>query len=119
MGINVNHKAFPADLRDSATSLRIESGREWPRIELATALLQSLDREYRALSSDSVKNILHRFEQHSSYARRKHVRVEENGGFEGITDGLDARGFLRVRTANGMRTVLSGGVRPVASKVQQ
>ena len=115
IGINVNHKMFPANLRDSATSLRMETGRDWPRLELATALLQSLDREYRALSGDSVKNILHRFEQNSSYARRKQVRVEENGGFEGVTDGLDARGFLRVRTADGMRTVLSGGVRPVAS----
>ncbi|MCI0350453.1 MAG: biotin--[acetyl-CoA-carboxylase] ligase [Acidobacteriales bacterium] len=114
IGMNVNHKDFPADLRDSATSLRIESGQEWPRIELLTALLQSLDREYRALSADSVKNILHRFEQNSSYARRKQVRVEENGGFEGVTDGLDARGFLRVRTADGMRTVFSGGVRPVS-----
>ena len=116
MGINVNQETFPARLRESATSLRMETGREWPRLELLAALLQSLDREYRALSGDSVKNILHRFEQNSSYARRKQVRVEENGGFEGVTDGLDARGFLRVRTSNGVRTVLTGGVRPLASK---
>jgi len=40
------------------------------------------------------------------------VRVEENGGFEGVTDGLDARGFLRVRSGDRVRTVLSGTVRP-------
>jgi biotin protein ligase-like protein len=28
-----------------------------------------------------------------------------------VTEGLDARGFLQVRTAQGMRTVLSGTVR--------
>jgi BirA family transcriptional regulator, biotin operon repressor / biotin---[acetyl-CoA-carboxylase] ligase len=39
------------------------------------------------------------------------VRVEENGGFEGVTEGLDEQGFLRVRTAEGTRMVLSGGVR--------
>jgi BirA family biotin operon repressor/biotin-[acetyl-CoA-carboxylase] ligase len=39
------------------------------------------------------------------------VYIEENGGFEGVTEGLDARGFLRVRTAHGLRTVLSGTVR--------
>lgn len=116
IGINVNHHSFPARLRDSATSLRIESGREWPRLELAAALLKSLDREYRALSSDTVSAILRRFEQHSSYARGKQVRVEENGGFEGVTEGLDSRGFLRVRTAEAVRTVLSGGVRPLPSK---
>jgi len=38
--------------------------------------------------------------------------VVEDGGFEGVTEGLDSRGFLQVRTAQGMRTVLSGVVRP-------
>jgi BirA family transcriptional regulator, biotin operon repressor / biotin---[acetyl-CoA-carboxylase] ligase len=116
IGLNVNHSAFPARLRENATSLRMESGREWPRVQLAAALLQSLDREYRAFSAGAVNDVFRRFEQHSSYARRKPVRVEENGGFEGVTDGLDARGFLRVRTSTGVRTVLSGGVRPLASK---
>jgi len=37
--------------------------------------------------------------------------VEEGEGYTGVTDGLDTRGFLRVRTADGIRTVLSGGVR--------
>jgi BirA family biotin operon repressor/biotin-[acetyl-CoA-carboxylase] ligase len=39
------------------------------------------------------------------------VRVEENGGFEGITEGLDPRGFLKVRTPDGLRIVYSGTVR--------
>jgi len=43
------------------------------------------------------------------------VRVEEEGGYEGVTEGLDANGFLRVRTTEGMRTVVSGGVREIES----
>jgi len=44
--------------------------------------------------------------------RGKQVRVEENGSrVEGTTEGLDERGFLRVHTAQGLRTVLSGTVR--------
>lgn len=114
IGLNVNHADLPGALRASATSLRIETGRTWSRVELAAALLKSLDREYRALDSTDPAardDLLHRFEERSSYARGKLVRVEENGGFEGITEGLDARGFLRVRTGDGVRTVLSGGVR--------
>jgi BirA family biotin operon repressor/biotin-[acetyl-CoA-carboxylase] ligase len=37
--------------------------------------------------------------------------VEEKDGFEGVTDGLGPGGFLQVRTAQGVRTVLSGTVR--------
>jgi BirA family biotin operon repressor/biotin-[acetyl-CoA-carboxylase] ligase len=37
--------------------------------------------------------------------------VEENGGFEGVTEGLDPRGFLQVRAGHELRTVYSGTVR--------
>jgi BirA family transcriptional regulator, biotin operon repressor / biotin---[acetyl-CoA-carboxylase] ligase len=112
IGINVNQAGFPQGL--PATSLRLETGSEWSRVELAVALLKSLDREYRQLleSADARESILRRFAANSSWVQGKEVRVEENGsGFEGKTDGLDARGFLRVRTPRGTQTVLSGTVR--------
>ncbi|HZQ19642.1 MAG TPA: biotin--[acetyl-CoA-carboxylase] ligase [Terriglobales bacterium] len=113
VGINVNHAEFPEELQETATSLRIATGRKWPRIELCAALLKSLDREYRVLSErpQAHDDILRRFEANSTMVRGKHARVEENGGFEGITEGLDARGFLQVRTASGVRVVYSGTVR--------
>ena len=113
IGINVNQQKFPEDLREIATSLRLASGKEWSRVELAAALLKSLDREYRDLlqKPNARESILRRFAEHSSYVRGRNVHIEENGGFEGVTEGLDARGFLKVRTAHGVRTVVSGTVR--------
>jgi BirA family transcriptional regulator, biotin operon repressor / biotin---[acetyl-CoA-carboxylase] ligase len=117
IGINVNQAEFPAELRQTATSLRISTGTKWSRVDLCAALLKSLDREYRNLTSDSDAhtNILKRFEEQSSMVRGKTVRVEENGGFEGVTEGLDARGFLQVRTQAGLRIVYSGTVRLATS----
>lgn len=113
VGINVNQAKFPAELREIATSLRIETGTEWSRVELCGALLKSLDREYRALVNDAGlrESILRRFQESSSSVRGRKVRIEENGGIEGVTEGLDARGFLQVRTVEGLRTVVSGTVR--------
>ena len=113
IGINVNQSTFPADLQTIATSLRLVSGTEWSRVELCTALLKSLDREYRSLleSRDSVNSILRRFEERSLSAKGRQVEVEEDASLQGVTDGLDERGFLKVRTAEGLRTVLSGTVR--------
>ena len=113
VGINVNQSSFPAELREEATSIRLISGTEWSRVELAAALLKSLDREYRALleKPNAHDSILRRFAEHSSYVRGRQVRVEENGGFEGVTEGLDQRGFLQVRTSQGIRLVLSGTIR--------
>jgi BirA family transcriptional regulator, biotin operon repressor / biotin---[acetyl-CoA-carboxylase] ligase len=117
VGINVNQVKLPAELREIATSLRIETGTEWSRVELCVALLKSLDREYRSLVEDAGARaaILRRFEESSSSMRGRKVSIEvsteENGGLAGVTEGLDERGFLRVRTARGLTTVISGTVR--------
>jgi BirA family biotin operon repressor/biotin-[acetyl-CoA-carboxylase] ligase len=114
IGINVNQASFPSELQRTATSLRLATGTEWSRVELCAALLKSLNREYRDLlqKPGAHDSILRRFQVHSSSARGCQVQVDENGGFEGVTEGLDQRGFLQVRTAHGVRTVLSGTVRP-------
>jgi BirA family biotin operon repressor/biotin-[acetyl-CoA-carboxylase] ligase len=112
VGINANQANFPKDL--PATSLRLTTGSEWSRVDLVAALLKSLDREYRQLleDSDAQESILRRFAENSSWVQGKAVRIEENGSaFEGTTEGLDARGFLQVRTERGVQTVLSGTVR--------
>ena len=83
-------------------------------MELAAALLKSLDREYRLLTTDpeARSSILRRFAENSSWINGKAVRIEDNGSsFEGTTEGFDERGFLLVRTPSGVKTVLSGTVR--------
>lgn len=114
IGINVNQTDFPAELETGATSLRIATNSEWSRVELAAALLKSLDREYRSLVEQpgAQQSILQRFAKQSSWVQSKQIRVEENGSrIEGTTEGLDERGFLQIRTAQGLRTILSGTVR--------
>ena len=126
IGINVNQKTFPPGLESAPTSLFMETGKEWPRLEIAGAVIRAVDREYRALlramagpirtPSLRFEPIMKRVESRSSYAHGKMVHVNEDGGYTGVTDGLDPRGFLRVRTDKGLRIVISGGVRPVARR---
>lgn len=123
IGINVNHQSFPPDFEDVATSLRLESGKEWSRLELVGATVRAFDREYRALlraMNSPIRTpalrfepIMRRIEGRSTYALGKPVQVSEDGGYSGVTDGLDPRGFLRVRTDKGLRIVISGSVRPL------
>ncbi len=116
IGINVNQAVFSPELEPIATSLRLAAGREWSRVQVAAALLKSLDTWYCRLCSDGADGraaIFQQFEERSSFARSRLVHVDEDGGYEGVTEGLDSRGFLQVRTEGGLRTVLSGGVRAV------
>jgi len=112
IGLNVNQTSFPGELETSATSLRMASGTEYSRLELCAALLKSLDREYRSLRNSPPDAILGRFSERSSTVQGVRVRVEEDGGYQGTTEGLDARGFLQVRTPQGLRRVVAGSVRP-------
>jgi BirA family biotin operon repressor/biotin-[acetyl-CoA-carboxylase] ligase len=112
IGINVNQASFPKEL--GAISLRQVTGGEWSRVEVVAALLKSLDREYRQLleGPGARESILRRFVENSSWVQDKAVHIEDHGSnYEGTTEGLDQRGFLRLRTANGTQTVLSGTVR--------
>ena len=115
IGVNVNHTAFPDELKPIATSLRIETGREHDVEHLLQALLRLIDDHIHSLMTHGRDAVLRAFSQASSYVRGRRVVVDQNG-FEltGVTDGLDAQGFLLLRQDDGHRTVVvAGGVRPV------
>jgi len=115
IGVNVNHARFPEELTTLATSLRMESGAAQSRSTLLVALLRALDRELLLLEEAHAQGggtLLERFALASSWVSGKRVSVPEQGGYTGVTAGLDAQGFLRVAGDDGvLRTVLSGGVR--------
>jgi BirA family biotin operon repressor/biotin-[acetyl-CoA-carboxylase] ligase len=118
IGINVNHAAFPAELSELATSLRIEGNSVASRESLLIDLLIALDFEINLLEAElrgthRGLTLLKRFTAASTWVSGKRVRVDEEGGYTGTTAGLDGRGFLLVAGDDGTRrTVLSGGVRP-------
>jgi BirA family biotin operon repressor/biotin-[acetyl-CoA-carboxylase] ligase len=105
IGVNVNHSAFPEDLAQIATSLRIETGLEHSKESLMERIVAESLR-YAALGK---AEILRRFEESSTWVSGKSVIVDDR--ISGITAGLDQNGFLRVRTAAGVETILAGGVR--------
>jgi BirA family biotin operon repressor/biotin-[acetyl-CoA-carboxylase] ligase len=110
IGINVSHQQFPADLKTIATSLRIETGEEVSKDALLDAVLEAALGHTAVLERQGKAEILCRFEANSSYVRGKRVVVD--GKLHGVTAGLNPDGFLLVETANGIETILTGGVRP-------
>jgi BirA family biotin operon repressor/biotin-[acetyl-CoA-carboxylase] ligase len=117
IGLNVGHRSFPPELASIATSLALESGREYSRESLLVPLLRHLDDEVQRLQQQSQglnagEGLYDRFTAVSTWVSGKHVSVDECGGYTGWTRGLNAEGFLLVEDETGtVRTVLSGGVR--------
>jgi BirA family biotin operon repressor/biotin-[acetyl-CoA-carboxylase] ligase len=114
VGINVHQRAFDSDLATPATSLDLEAGRRVSRQDLLVFLLKSLEREALGLADPAAgSTIPARVEQASTWIRGRRVEVHGPQACTGVTAGLDAHGFLRVHTADGMVTVQTGGIRAV------
>jgi len=112
IGINVHQREFDPSLATPGTSLDLAAGRRVSRQALLVALLESLEREADLLAQpDAPVTIPARLEQASTWVRGRHVTVHGPQACEGLTAGLDANGFLLVRTAGGIVTVQTGGIR--------
>jgi len=59
IGINVNHDVFPAELSESATSLRMMTGRLHSREDLLIELAASADKYCRLLEERGADHVLH------------------------------------------------------------
>ena len=112
IGINVHQRGFALDLATPATSLDLEASRGVSRQDLLIALLKSLERETLGLLDPAAgETIPRRVEEASAWVRGMRVEVHGPQACTGVTDGLDAHGFLLVRTAGGLVTVQTGGIR--------
>jgi BirA family biotin operon repressor/biotin-[acetyl-CoA-carboxylase] ligase len=58
IGINVNQERFPSELGDSATSLKIVSGRAHSRLELLVHLLEAVDKYAGLLQQEGSERII-------------------------------------------------------------
>ncbi|MCS7025743.1 MAG: biotin--[acetyl-CoA-carboxylase] ligase [Bryobacteraceae bacterium] len=114
LGLNVNHTAFPEELASIATSLRLETGREFAFEPLFIDLILSIDRHLEILTTQGKEAILRLFTQASSYVVGRRVVIDQGEtALRGTTAGLDENGFLILQGDDGKRTVvLAGGVRP-------
>jgi|HubBroStandDraft_2_1064218.scaffolds.fasta_scaffold247525_2 BirA family biotin operon repressor/biotin-[acetyl-CoA-carboxylase] ligase len=117
IGINVHQRSFPPGLSTSGSSLDLEAGCRISRQHLIAILLKSLEREALALLHPAASSTVPvRMAQASTWIRGRQVEVHGPQACSGITAGLDEHGFLLVRTADGLVTVQTGGIRAAATR---
>ena len=112
VGVNVNHVALPAELYDTATSLRLASGRDHSRMELLVDFLEELENLLTRCEQAGPATIIDDWTACSSYANGRPLQI--HNGFqviEGTTAGLNSFGALRLKTADGtIEEIYSGEI---------
>ncbi|MGD1084793.1 MAG: biotin--[acetyl-CoA-carboxylase] ligase [Verrucomicrobiota bacterium] len=107
--VNLNAAEFPADLRKTATSLKIESGRTLDRAELAVMILRELDCDYERIGRGQFEVVAEEWREHcTTLGRDVAIRVGERV-VRGRAESLDADGALLVRTEHGRLERIIGG----------
>ena len=111
IGINVMSENFPDKLAETATSISAETKRAVTFSELEQSLTKYLGYFYDILNAaDGPSQILDEWRKRSSYFTGKCVTVVlPNETFDGVTDGLEPTGALRVRTPDGNLKIVNAG----------
>ena len=121
IGINIKSSNFPSEIDDTATSIEeqlsvppaVAGGLMRPpsASQLAESLTKFLTYFYTVLQGENgPSNIIDEWRKRSTYFSGKPVRVVlENETLEGVTDGLESNGALRVRRNDGSLTIVNAG----------
>ena len=109
-GVNVNTTIanLPVELRDTATSLRIESGREILCVGLIKEILHQLEDNYQLLKAGQTEQLIERANG-LLVMSGQWVQIETTDGvFDGMAERMDFDGRLILRDRNGeLRKILT------------
>ena len=111
LGLNVNQAEgdFPEELRERATSVRLEEGCEIDRVRLLTLLVDRTAALYAAFREGGMEAVLPEWRRRSSVLGRQ-VRVETAGEtYLGTAAAVEDNGALRVRLEGGAEEVVHVG----------
>jgi BirA family biotin operon repressor/biotin-[acetyl-CoA-carboxylase] ligase len=112
-GLNVNQtrSKFPAEVRDTATSIRIESGRKLDRPEVFRRVLREFDRQYLDFSESDGGEILDRWRRLSGTLGKRVTVQLRDGKVEGIARDVESDGSLIIDVGGGsLKSVAYGDV---------
>ena len=112
IGINVNQREFPPEIRDTATSLSLEAGRCFRRSSLIAAILKAFEKDYEAFLKTGDLSLL--LEEYNACLvnRGKEVCIlDPSGEYRAVAEGIDESGSLLVTLPDGTRReIISGEV---------
>ena len=109
VGINVNIREFPEEMADKATSLYLESGREFDRSQIPGLVMEAFEEYYEKFAAtcdlsglkEEYESILANYNQP--------VRVLAKEPYEGVARGITDGGELLVEKNDGTIVAVSAG----------
>jgi BirA family transcriptional regulator, biotin operon repressor / biotin---[acetyl-CoA-carboxylase] ligase len=105
IGLNVNTTAFPDEVADIATSLRLEIGMELPRQEVLAAVIHHFARRSRQIGAD-FDQLLHSIRERCVLTGQRVSLGTSQGPRQGRVEGIAPGGELLLRTETGVERLM-------------
>lgn len=112
IGINVNQREFPGDLKGTATSLRNETGRQIVRGEMIVRILERFEKNYEIFTAaEDLSGLQEAYNQRLINRDREVTVLDPAGEYTAHARGIDQQGELVVETPDGeIRKIFSGEI---------
>lgn len=112
IGINVNLEEFPQEVRDTATSLFLETGGKVVRSQLIAAVLEAFEHYYEEfISQGDLSRLISVYNKNMVNAGKEVRILDPSGEYNGRALGINEKGELLVEMPDGeVRHVISGEV---------
>ena len=110
-GINVNMIEFPEELQKTATSLKLETGREIRRADVVCSCMKWFEKDYGIFLK--YKDLTGLKETYEAFLVNKDEKVcvlEPGHEYTGTALGINEKGELLVETEEGIKEVYAGEV---------
>ena len=109
IGINVNQTQFPADIKEIATSLKLETGEEINRTALIKQLITQLDFQYSELKKHKVGTLIKNWTSHTDLFGKTITLKKSIQSITGKAIRLDNLGRLVIVNESGEETAFDSG----------
>ena len=112
VGINANLTSFPEEIREIATSLKLELGRDINRAELIARVMTEFERLYAEFEAQGdLGAVMQEYNELCLNAGSKVRVLDPNGEYTGTSRGINSMGELLVETEDGqIQEVYAGEV---------
>lgn len=113
VGVNTNHDSpedFPEEIRETATSLKIESGRQIDRAGLLERILARFEENYDAfVRIGDLSGLREAYQAHLINMDAQVLVLDPAGEYKGIARGISKTGELIVERDNGEQVLVYAG----------
>mgnify|MGYP000239540307 CR=1 FL=1 len=108
--IPLGHFGKPEDIAKTATSLRIEAGKEFRRFELIAAIMEHFEKAYEAVcEAGSLEPIMEDYNRLLVNCGRRVRVLEPEHEYDALALGIDKTGELQVECEDGSRKSVFAG----------